>query len=270
MAEDLREKFDKSERFDFKFCVWSAGFPINNHEMYLGEGQNPDFAGSAPPQFDVMNLVGLAEKRARREEIPARMLDFIGPSMDLGFRLRDYASRRMLILSADLASRYFSMTTENNESRGYINEEIGVDLDRKALRFLTLQDIKGVTSVKRYPIFFIDIETNDDLKKIADEEDKVMYGNRENTDFSAYFRAFLDNKNPLTTRPYSINVGKDHRDIPDFHKESREILLKRIKSYLDEKEAKESAEGETAEPVAMDQVTTNFESLLKSAKPPEA
>lgn len=64
------------KRLSLKATGWLAGFPVTNREVTL-------------------------QLRAREDEVVLR--DFIGPSIDLGFRLTRFSNKNRFVVSADLA-----------------------------------------------------------------------------------------------------------------------------------------------------------------------
>lgn len=81
--KDLIEEFNKNNDFGIKGCAWLAGFPV--HNATLGELNNDKYN-------KIINVYKKGE-----------LIDFIGPSIDLGFRISKYADKRKFILSVDLA-----------------------------------------------------------------------------------------------------------------------------------------------------------------------
>ena len=89
---DFNTKFAKARlpkplsddaRLQFKGVAWVAGFPVTNMEVRLpGKIQQSNSEGSGPTYT---------------------MRDFLGPSIDLGFRLGKYASKSRLVISTSLA-----------------------------------------------------------------------------------------------------------------------------------------------------------------------
>ena len=133
-----------------KGTTWLAGFPVNNIEI--------DSSGYK---------------------------DFIGPSVDAGFRLTQFASQRKLVISIDAllmfstAMRDFE-TNETNETKGrkITNENL--------IRFDGKFELKGVYNNDPYPIFWLDaypetFEKEDEwmgIGKNCDYLDAMQYSER--------------------------------------------------------------------------------------------
>lgn len=83
-VEGIRKGF----RLQFKGAAWVAGFPVANMEVRLsGVTDHPDSSASLGR-------------------------DFLGPSIDLGFRISKYATKSRLVISASLA--YFLFLEKNS------------------------------------------------------------------------------------------------------------------------------------------------------------
>jgi hypothetical protein len=89
----------KAKTLDLRSCVWMAGFPVNNRIMALrkvesaGVSENED---NKPDEAAAREIVDAAKEDFRNCE-------FIGPWMDIGFRLAKHSSARKCIVSAEVA-----------------------------------------------------------------------------------------------------------------------------------------------------------------------
>ena len=113
---------EKGIRLKLKATGWLAGFPVTNSEA----------------------------------EVPIRdgkVVDYIGPSMDLGFRIARLSDERRFVVSADLAMMLLDALD---------NAELGKDCLR--VRYLGRESLKGVIGGEPYPVFWIDLisPTNED------------------------------------------------------------------------------------------------------------
>ncbi|HWB03296.1 MAG TPA: hypothetical protein VG796_09750 [Verrucomicrobiales bacterium] len=117
----------------FKGAAWLAGFPVFN---------------SAVP-LDVDKPLSAESEH----------FDFVGPLIDIGFRLSRFASPRKFVISADIA---WLITTQG---------------DTAAMKFYYegRESLKGVLNDRPYPIFWIDCyEDNNDGNMLDFVEDKVI------------------------------------------------------------------------------------------------
>ena len=128
------------EDLDVKSTAWIALFPEPNAEVFFrraGQTYRADIAGDA--------LLLQAEMRdqwyaGRRHELTR---DFVGPSIDTGFRLTSWASPRRLILSADLAYLLTSSTP--------------AEADPLPLHVSGRQKLKGVVGDAPYPLIWVPV-----------------------------------------------------------------------------------------------------------------
>lgn len=110
-----------------KGSAWLAGFPVNNIMI------KPDFRPESHPYG-----------------IP---LDFIGSSIDCGFRLSRYSTVRKFVVSLDLALMLATAMAEPPFR----------DLEGMVFRYDGREPLKGVLHQTPYPIFWIDMEGNREL-----------------------------------------------------------------------------------------------------------
>jgi hypothetical protein len=155
----------------FKGTAWLAGFPLWNSAI--------------PMQHD-------------NSSVPS--YDYVGPLIDVGFRLTNMASPRKLVVSADLA--WFIARQE-----------------RSGLKFLYdgRVTLKGVLNDRPYPIFWIDCLDKDIAPadhRIGKLEDKML-GVQELTmdEVEEFAELFINTLHGEIPRPF-INGGPDLP--PDF------------------------------------------------------
>jgi hypothetical protein len=130
-----------TEDLDIKSTAWIALFPAPNAEVFFRRG-GAQFRSD--PGDDVVLLQ--AEMRdqwhtgADRGDI---IRDFVGPSIDTGFRLTDWARPRRLILSADLA---FLLTSS-----------YAISDEPLPLHFSGAQKLRGVVGEQPYPMIWLPV-----------------------------------------------------------------------------------------------------------------
>lgn len=132
-----------SRRLDLKACAWIADFPARNAVVDLNGLHDPF-------QHD-------AETRAKAA---APHADYIGPSMDAGFRLGKLATRRKLPLSVELA--YVLAVAQTDEKLPSL--KFGYD---------GRHDLKGVLGGETYPVLWIDIE-DDRSRREANQRESYL------------------------------------------------------------------------------------------------
>lgn len=171
-----------------KGTAWIAGFPINNYRI---------------PFFD--------------EHGKPSQVDFIGPSMDTGFRIAKFATPLKLVVAVDLA--LLTLTSEQGPK----------------LRFDGTQDLRGVLSGRPYPIFWTKVDGRD--KVLQDAELALLEGNV-GTDEAAqlkYCEAYVAScDGTWLHRPYLGNDSK-FAVIPEWHIQ-RGAVIKQVdeQNYRDE------------------------------------
>ncbi|MDR3111513.1 MAG: hypothetical protein LBU65_17720 [Planctomycetaceae bacterium] len=108
-----------------KGTAWIAGFPINNR------------------------IVFTPNKTAQSRNFDSELaVDFIGSSIDCGFRLTKFSSPRMLVISLDLAWM-LAETVKNFDATDF--DSVG-----SKIRYAGKHELKGVFSGKPCPVFWLD------------------------------------------------------------------------------------------------------------------
>ena len=122
-----RDTLHQADRLlDLKGTAWVAGFPVGNSIVYL-----PGGGGSCEDEVE----------------------DFIGPSMDIGFRLKDVASPRRIAVSLELAHVLSKKLPEALSL--YIGESVA---------------LKGVIGGRPYPVFWVNMyEPNSEELEILED-----------------------------------------------------------------------------------------------------
>jgi len=115
-----------------KGTSWLAGFPVNNRIILIDDSTG-----------------------AKTKQPPSR-IDFLGSSIDTGFRLTKFATPQKLVVSFELAwmlaDYYVSMQSDNNS--GWMR-----------FHFDGRYELKGVNNSRPYPVFWLDM----DYKKTSGE-----------------------------------------------------------------------------------------------------
>ena len=114
-----------------------------------------DFDPSNPPRDHFKETGDLLNAKYRDEKRPNMVVDYIGPAIDIGFRLAAHATARKFVLSVG-AAYILSMTTVQRSKN-------------IQLRFDGAFPLKGVFGGADYPIFWIDMATSDDISGLEDK-----------------------------------------------------------------------------------------------------
>jgi hypothetical protein len=137
------------ESLDVKSTAWIGLFPAPNSEVFFRRGGvqfRSDVAEDAILLQSEMRDQWYANRQTRQDIVR----DFVGPSIDTGFRLSSWASPRRLIISVDLA---FLLTS----SCGATDEPL-------PLHFSGHKALKGVIGNAPYPAIWIPVGVGKDLR----------------------------------------------------------------------------------------------------------
>ncbi|MGE4558231.1 MAG: hypothetical protein AB7D07_15615 [Desulfovibrionaceae bacterium] len=172
---------DTKSILSIKASVWCA------YATYL-EPQTLDAAGNC----NLRNIILLDPNGESTQ------LDFLGPDVDVGFRISHYTHRRRLVLSADLAY-LLCKNCSAPESKSI----------EDSLKIITFKKLKGIWNGRMYPIIWFEKDWNkakesifydehfesDLIKSIHDEkteEISILYKVYKDLDKSEYIEALLE------------------------------------------------------------------------------
>ncbi|KCZ84459.1 hypothetical protein HAD_02230 [Hyphomonas adhaerens MHS-3] len=151
---------EKRSNLDLKATAWMAGFPIGNHEVAFWSDLSSTATKSEEPSGKTGQYYRLRkwyedQSNARKSDY---IKDYIGPAVDTGFRLAQFASARRFPVSIEIAY-FLSKLTMNSSANKALR-----------LRYLGREAMKGVLGGTPYPIFWLDcMSPNDELSKAEDE-----------------------------------------------------------------------------------------------------
>lgn len=169
MIKSIRDDFDKdAPGLDLKCSVWAAEFPVRNKAVALVlDPENPS-------ELRVLNSYYTTQGHDAKALIGKA--DFIGPGIDVGFRLSKFSSSKKMSMSLDvaylLARTYKSFSSFENEIRKKYNVELvkymplktgsvphdrdGTSLaDWLCVYFSGNEELKGVLGGILYPKFWV-------------------------------------------------------------------------------------------------------------------
>nr|WP_321442299.1 hypothetical protein [uncultured Hyphomonas sp.] len=257
---------DRRSGLDVKATAWMAGFPIGNHEVAFwsdlskaNESSNePD--GKAGQYFRLNRWYEDQKSGAKSDYIK----DYIGPSVDTGFRVAQYASPRRFPVSIEIAY-FLSNLGLKNEAK----KKIG-------LRYHGRESMKGVLGGSPYPIFWIDcVSPNDKLSAAEDQlkpPDSVMDPHKIASFVDEFFR---DPKNKLFM-PFIYNCDDPtFRVLPPKYEENlrtiRDVWTQELEKYETELRSSEEdkAPGDTPGADAKDTEIAALQIGSEKAKKPK-
>ena len=209
-----------------KGTAWLAGFPVTNTTIRIVR------PGEAP--------------------VP----DYIGPSIDLGFRIAKFANETRLVLSADLAL----MLLEGADGLGWESHFYPVLHGKEVL--------KGVIGNQGYPIIYLHTRHGE---RTPEEALLRTEYHCDRTQLKVYLRSLINSPGSMLFRPFIENdpSGK-YADIPVAMIEQRKELFSQLAGpdYQNQNDSPPPVEGpvkapdppappvKSAPPVRMDQVVT--------------
>lgn len=117
-VDSYEPELRKQPHLGLKACMWTAGFPVANSEVQLH----------------------------RATDFGDKIDDFLGPDIDLGFRIAGFADRRRVPINIQLV--YLLQRAKSNlvQSQDY----------HPCISYSSSEVLKGVLGNKPYPIFWID------------------------------------------------------------------------------------------------------------------
>lgn len=164
-----------SSKLDVKATAWLANFPVANSEVIFRYSDAADVVAEFPiakgstfapgsleyHQWVSNSIQYLNDHKAGKSKSKLSVLDFVGPSMDNGFRLCGHATPRKFVLSMGLA---LMMT------RALASKDINGRFDkmRSDLYYDGTVTLKGIRGGEPYPLFWLDTMADDDGVKAED------------------------------------------------------------------------------------------------------
>ena len=160
----LRKFNNENKNLCVKGALWIAGFPINNAKIIIEDGK----------------------------------IDYIGPSIDTGFRIAKFASKLKLVLAVDLVL----LLCHHRASH-----EIPIFFDGYV-------SLKGVLNETEYPIFWTKGE-----QQIEDPPElQLAIAQCKESDVFNYCKRFIANHTKVSwlIEPY-FHKGREYTDMPELH-----------------------------------------------------
>jgi hypothetical protein len=208
---------------DIKATAWTAGFPVTNVEIVFESKITPDIETpmsvvplSEDPRINQFALLSQFYEGDKGNLV----LDFLGPSIDTGFRLTSKATPRKMAISVDVA--YF-LSVNNNMPAQSSKEE---SLKPFEIRFEGNVDLKGVLAGKPYPLFWIDMHSD---HAFALAEDKIQLARSlPLKDVGDFCEAFYADNDAFLMKPFIVYEDKNlYGEIPERYIECLEHLRDR-------------------------------------------
>lgn len=200
-----------------KATAWIAEFPVVNSEIVLGNRADDKlsraFSGPAAPA-DWFYRHFYRVHLHRVDPDAAERLDFLGPQIDLGFRLCQHASPRRMALSLDLAALIAKYSTWWAMPLG-------------ALHFDGSHELKGILGGVPYPVFWLDCGQG----PLYDLHDKLMGKEAVKpamiAEYQQAFVAEFSGRFPWITTPFIVGIPGQDEGYGEYHRARRAKLDKR-------------------------------------------
>jgi hypothetical protein len=206
----------------FKGTAWLAGFPLINAEV--------------PLDLPVIGTPGEA----------APLPDFVGPQIDTGFRLKDHATPRKVVLSAELA--YLLLSAESPCPDLYFDGD---------------QPLKGILRGRPYPLIWIDSDKGSaDGKPTLNQKKDILLGRRaaDKEALRSYLDSWLQETGGLITKPFITNDESADLCKPSHYAEMLSEWSSKLRSLLHVQEP--APNGDPSGPEA-DSLPPELERLLQ-------
>lgn len=219
---------------DIKSAAWIAGFPITNTEVVFRSsvGNNDALFDDDDPIFSNLKLLHAFYEDPANKSLTR---DFIGPSIDTGFRLCSAASPRRLVLTVDLVLMVVHAVRAAPP---------GLALAGLDIHYQGRETFKGVMGGFGYPVFWIDMAHSAELDTT---EDRLLNRAPRNTDdIKAFCEHFIaENKTRMIIPYIAGNPDRYFDNPPDHHGERLEALRD---YYVNETKRRQVESESAAEP----------------------
>ncbi|MBB5360545.1 class 3 adenylate cyclase [Rhodanobacter sp. ANJX3] len=162
VLEELRDFLLKVDgrSLDVKSSAWVADFPYRNREVVLRTR-----ASESAESEDTLDWANDCLLQQYAQDKTGLSRDFIGPSIDTGFRLGSSASPRQLMLSLELAHLLSGEAAKFDEPMYKLSP---YRLPAFIYRFAGKQSLKGVLDGTPYPHIWIDASPDKPIHRTED------------------------------------------------------------------------------------------------------
>lgn len=176
----------------FKASAWLAGFPVGNAAI-------PTEEKNSPVSFD-----------------------FVGPAIDIGFRLGGLATPRRFIVSVELA--YLILTCGGNGFKFQYDGKSplrGV-LNGRGYPLIWIDSYQGIERKDRHPEHDVTEAEDVLLKRVAADEDSLR----------KFCRSYIDEIGAPLFIPFIVSDPDEHRPQPEDFEKRREVVEARLRDLF--------------------------------------
>ncbi|UJB23913.1 hypothetical protein FGY92_09940 [Staphylococcus hominis] len=145
--------------------------------------------------------------------------DFLGPDIDLGFRLTKHSYKNQLVVSLEMVYLIEQYISKSNSYKSDLNDNF---------RVMKLITLKGIWHNRKYPIIWFKPEKeNWELKNLIEYDDDLF----QNKEFNYYLNNYIEENNYLNLSEFikkvlvqsgKINVIEEIEEIFNIHSENNE------------------------------------------------
>lgn len=206
---------EASKHLDVKSTAWIGLFPVPNAEIFFRRG-----TAWSDVQDPVLSQAEIREEFYANPENPAITREFVGPSIDTGFRLTSWASPNRLIVSVDLA---FLLTGAYTRKVGPLR-----------LHLSGKDKLKGVIDNQPYPTLWIPVGR----QRLDPEDRRMSEVSTDRATIRSYCEAIIEQNYKSITPLYL--AGAHHEDydwVPPY------ILTGILRHWAEEKRYREEVTG---------------------------
>jgi hypothetical protein len=209
--EDLRRR--SGGRLKLKATAWLAGFPNLNKEIPLVGSLAAD--GDAHGDDTMLRI-------AREHGVLPHQRDFVGPSIDLGFRLTDLATARRFVVSVELAYLLADMMV-----RHHLADRLNFQVEEGRV-------LKGILNDAEYPLIWIDTLSH---RSPRTNLEKLMSRTTCSADVLREMCAQFITEAPILVLPYIV-LGEHciYGTVPPAHSEKLATIRRRIAQEIGKEE----------------------------------
>ncbi len=216
---------EETADLDVKSAAWTAGFPVMNTEVIFHTSPQQDVAITPLSHQHRLRNIWYDERGATT----GYTRDFIGPSIDTGFRIAAKSTPRKMMVSAELCYLLCS------------SGKLHKDIARPDIFFEPSQPLKGVIGGRPYPVIWVAIDGNE--RQIAEEKLLgILPANRET--LGAFCEAFIKDCQRYMWLPFMYDSSNQAwGDVPDGYLDG----LRQLQDRLTREEKKDTAFSRSAD-----------------------
>lgn len=219
----------QSHGLDLKLNAWTAFFPTVNSRIALPSFQAPATL-QIPDIKDRLLLENILNLEMAHRKTNMTGLDYVGPSMDTGFRLSTLATSRRMPISIELA--HILANTHDKGRSQFGGEELRVFFSGR-------RDLKGVLAGEGYPHFWLDSWNHQDNEIIKLEDTFMKENQLDWNDVNKYCELFIKQQQDYLIMAYPYidndpdNLFNSYQPLGDQHLSNLQMKLDNALAIVD-------------------------------------